>query len=133
VEVQLQESAANAFGPGGTSPPAVDVKALHAKIGELTLENDFLEGALTKVGLLGAKRAGRIAQRPPDTHSVLDPALVVDSDAGTPAPNEWLGPCAGSHKSEPSSAAVRISRITGVIFCAVMVFPPFGGSSAEKA
>jgi hypothetical protein len=28
----------------------VDVKALHAKIGELTLENDFLEGALNKAG-----------------------------------------------------------------------------------
>ena len=26
------------------------------KIGELTLENDFLEGALTKAGLLSAKR-----------------------------------------------------------------------------
>jgi transposase-like protein len=41
-KVQLQESAANVFGPGGSSPaaPAVDVKALHAKIGELTLEND---------------------------------------------------------------------------------------------
>ena len=36
--------------------PAVDVKSLHAKIGELTLENDFLEGALTKAGLLSAKR-----------------------------------------------------------------------------
>jgi transposase len=35
---------------------AVDVKTLHAKIGELTLENDFLEGALTKAGLLSAKR-----------------------------------------------------------------------------
>ena len=31
--------------------PAIDVKSLHAKIGELTLENDFLEGALTKAGL----------------------------------------------------------------------------------
>jgi hypothetical protein len=30
--------------------------SLHAKIGELTLENDFLEGALTKAGLLSAKR-----------------------------------------------------------------------------
>ena len=30
----------------------MDVKALHAKIGELTLENDFLEGALiAKPGL----------------------------------------------------------------------------------
>ena len=36
--------------------PVVDVKALHAKIGELTLENDFLEGALNKAGLLSAKR-----------------------------------------------------------------------------
>ncbi len=34
----------------------VDLKALHAKIGELTLENDFLEGALTKAGLLSAKK-----------------------------------------------------------------------------
>jgi hypothetical protein len=32
------------------------VKALHAKIGELTLETDFLEGALTKAGLLSARR-----------------------------------------------------------------------------
>ena len=57
-KVQLQELAANVFGPGGqgTAQPAVDVKALHAKIGELTLENDFLEGALTKAGLLSAKR-----------------------------------------------------------------------------
>jgi transposase len=35
---------------------AIDVKTLHAKIGELTLENDFLSGALTKAGLLSAKR-----------------------------------------------------------------------------
>ena len=34
----------------------IDVKTLHAKIGELTLENDFLKGALTKAGLLSAKR-----------------------------------------------------------------------------
>jgi hypothetical protein len=47
------------FGPGhgnATPLPAIDVKSLHAKIGELTLENDFLEGALTKAGLLSAKR-----------------------------------------------------------------------------
>jgi len=35
---------------------SVDLKSLHAKIGELTLENDFLEGALIKAGLLSAKR-----------------------------------------------------------------------------
>ena len=54
---QLLASAASAFGgeAKATEPP-IDVKALHAKIGELTLENDFLEGALTKAGLLSAKR-----------------------------------------------------------------------------
>jgi len=57
-KAQLEEGAADVFGPGrgGTSQPAVDVKSLHAKIGELTLENDFLEGALGKAGLLSAKR-----------------------------------------------------------------------------
>ena len=33
-----------------------DLKTLHAKIGELALENDFLAGALSKAGLLSAKR-----------------------------------------------------------------------------
>lgn len=39
---QLEGSAAEVFGPGGGMPatPAVDVKSLRAKIGELTLEND---------------------------------------------------------------------------------------------
>jgi transposase len=56
---QLLDGAAGVFGTGGGMPAAtqaVDVKSLHAKIGELTLENDFLEGALTKAGLLSAKR-----------------------------------------------------------------------------
>ena len=50
---QLLEGAAGVFGHG---PAPVDLKALHAKIGELALANDFLEGALTKAGLLSAKR-----------------------------------------------------------------------------
>ena len=53
---QLSERAADVFAGAGVTEPAVDVKTLHAKIGQLTLENDFLEGALTKVGLLSAKR-----------------------------------------------------------------------------
>jgi transposase len=36
--------------------PTVDVKTLHAKIGELTLENDFLSGALGKAGLLASAK-----------------------------------------------------------------------------
>lgn len=54
---QLPECAADAFG-GTVTPaqPAIDVKALHAKIGQLTLENDFLESALTKAGMLSARK-----------------------------------------------------------------------------
>ncbi len=55
---QLLEGAAGVFGGGASvqAAPAVDVKSLHAKIGELTLENDFLAGALGKAGMLSAKR-----------------------------------------------------------------------------
>ena len=44
------------FDGNSSKEPPVDVKTLHAKIGELTLENDFLEGALTKAGLLSARK-----------------------------------------------------------------------------
>ena len=54
---QLLEQLPSVFEQGGKSKePSVDIKILHAKIGELTLENDFLESALTKAGLLSAKR-----------------------------------------------------------------------------
>ena len=58
-KAQLEDGAADVFGPDGghgAAQPIVDVKLLHAKIGELTLENDFLEGALSKAGLLSARR-----------------------------------------------------------------------------
>ena len=53
---QLLARAADVF--GGTTAPSEtpDLKTLHAKIGQLALENDFLEGALIKAGLLSAKR-----------------------------------------------------------------------------
>ena len=53
---QLSERAADVFGKNADASPPVDVKAMHAKIGQLTLENDFLESALIKAGLLSAKR-----------------------------------------------------------------------------
>ena len=43
-QAQLLDGAAGVFGSGPATTevaPAVDVKVLHAKIGELTLENDF--------------------------------------------------------------------------------------------
>src|SRR3974390_843229 len=58
-KVQLEGSAADVFGAdsdAAPAAPAADIKALHAKIGELTLENDFLENALTQAGLLSTKR-----------------------------------------------------------------------------
>jgi transposase len=58
-KAQLTDGAAGVFGAGsaGTAlAPAVDVKGLHVKIGELTLESDFLAAALSKAGLLSAKR-----------------------------------------------------------------------------
>src|SRR5258707_135720 len=57
-KAQLEGGASGVFGPCSAAPttPAIDVKSLHAKIRELTLEDEFLEGALTKAGLLSAKR-----------------------------------------------------------------------------
>ena len=45
---QLLDGASGVFGEAAKTEaaPAVDVKTLHAKIGALTLENDFLSGAL---------------------------------------------------------------------------------------
>jgi transposase len=58
-KTQLQEGAAGVFGSEArvdATVPTVDLKSLHAKIGELALENDFLSGALGKAGLLSARR-----------------------------------------------------------------------------
>ena len=56
---KLLDGAAGVFGSearGERAGPAADLTVLHAKIGELTLENDFLAGALGKAGLPSAKR-----------------------------------------------------------------------------
>src|SRR3982074_3712427 len=55
---QLQEPAADVFGAASqpASAPPADLKALHAEIGQLALENDFLSGALGKAGLLSGRK-----------------------------------------------------------------------------
>lgn len=55
---ELSERASEVFGESKPSAaePVQDVSKLHAKIGQLALENDFLESALIKAGLLSAKR-----------------------------------------------------------------------------
>ena len=56
-KTQLLERAAGVFGETAVpAEPAADLKQLHAKIGQQALEIDFLSGALTKAGLLSAKR-----------------------------------------------------------------------------
>ena len=52
---QLLEGAAGVFGVANPAAPPVDLAPLHAKIGQLALENDFLERALNKAGLLSAR------------------------------------------------------------------------------
>lgn len=55
---RLLEGASGVFGAVAPvdAASAVDVKSLRAKIGELTLENDFLSGARGKAGLLPSAR-----------------------------------------------------------------------------
>lgn len=54
---QLLSRAVDVFGgKPHAAEPAVDLKAFHAKIGRLALENDFSGGALIQAGMLSAKR-----------------------------------------------------------------------------
>ena len=57
-KTQLVQRAAQVFGADPAEPPELSpiVKELHAKIGQLSMENDFLSGALGKAGMLSAKR-----------------------------------------------------------------------------
>ena len=58
-KAQLLDGAGGLFGSearADAAGPTIDLKSLHAKIGELALENDFLSGAFSKAGLLSAKR-----------------------------------------------------------------------------
>jgi transposase-like protein len=53
---QLLERAADAFNGSGPAEAGPDIKTLHAKIGQLALENDFLVGALGRLPGSSAKR-----------------------------------------------------------------------------
>ena len=53
---QLLEHAADVFSKNRTPDQEPNVKDLHAKIGQLSMENDFLAGALGRIGDASAKR-----------------------------------------------------------------------------
>jgi transposase len=55
-KTQLLEHASAAFDGGKPSSEGPDITELHAKIGRLALENDFLERALGRIGDASAKR-----------------------------------------------------------------------------
>jgi transposase len=55
-KTQLLERAGEAFGADAAKEAGPDVKDLHAKIGRLAMENDFLENALGRVDGSSAKR-----------------------------------------------------------------------------
>ena len=55
--LELLERAAEVFATSAEKrEPGPDLKVLHAKIGQLALENDFLAGALGRMGDASAKR-----------------------------------------------------------------------------
>jgi len=55
-KTQLLEQSAHVFDGAPAKEAGPDIKELHAKIGQLTLENDFLERALGRIGGSSAKR-----------------------------------------------------------------------------
>ena len=55
-KTQLLERPAVVFGEKPAKESGPDIQTMQAKIGQLTLENDFLEKALTKAGMLSAKK-----------------------------------------------------------------------------
>ena len=52
---QLLERAQEIFSRDRKPEPVPSVKDLHAKIGQLSMENDFLSGALGRIGVASAK------------------------------------------------------------------------------
>jgi transposase-like protein len=53
---QLLKHCEELFSREGRTEPEADGKALHARIGQLTMENDFLSGALGRGSAPSAKR-----------------------------------------------------------------------------
>ena len=53
---QLLDRAEEVFSKDKETPVGPDVKALHAKIGQLAMENDFLSVALGRIGEPSAKK-----------------------------------------------------------------------------
>ena len=79
---QLRERAASVFGAESTAVPTVDLKELHAEIGQLALANDFFSGAFDALFRAAPNRFKGRRPEPhplPTAHSHLDqPTTVAD-------------------------------------------------------
>jgi transposase-like protein len=99
-KAQLLDGAAGVFGSGaaGTaSTPVVDLKVLHAKIGELALENDLYEG-------LGVKQDMFLG---PVMARFLRPGLVTSAASTARVEPDW----ARSHWSARSTLCGAVVRL----------------------
>lgn len=80
----LLERASDVFGPApAPEAPAVDLKKLHSKIGQLTLEKDFLQVALSKAGLLSACGA------PSSRKKFIQKLMTACGPHAVGLPNTW--------------------------------------------
>ena len=79
---QLQESAVDVFGSNSkVKTAAPDLKLLHAKIGQLTLENDLLEGAFNCILPSGSAISGGTCADAPDRRIASEPPLCRHQNA----------------------------------------------------
>ena len=83
---QLLEGATGVFGaaPKSEAEPVIDVKTLHAKIGELALGHDFLPNARGKADLLSRCTAAHACMRESGAQKMIDRTskLSVSRQAG---------------------------------------------------
>ena len=97
--------------PKAPREPEIDIKSLHAKIGQLALENDFLEGALDKAGLLtrcpagdceAICREGAQGNDGPEPQAEPDTASPASRDQpGQPILRAASGQCSGPQADAP--------------------------------
>jgi hypothetical protein len=83
------------FGSGGGNggaQPAIDVKSLHAKIGELTLENDSLETATSALGSKGWSNRGDVLSEQREERGANVESQGVHLIGSVPTPRRWNCP-----------------------------------------
>jgi hypothetical protein len=103
------------FGPGGgkgAAQPAVDAKSLHAKIGELTLENDFLESRSNFAGRRDS--ASVLPKSQPSSSGLTSMSLsptACHHISNPDRPPARGGPTQHRHRREPGAAGRNVTGL----------------------